>query len=486
VVEGRASPAFADRLERTTRQTRKASRRSWLALIILVAVGAGAVAAGLVAENEKFWTFAGIVFATAMTGVVAYAANQLGVAATMTDMLRATLKVDGDKTEKKDSAQRDTHLDKAAEASTKQEGPVLRLARSLENDGLLVEAEHAYLMAAEETDDPDALSWLGELRLREHNYEDAAKWLNRAKSQGNVEAAYRLGRLEADPDDSTESEIPAELDEAPRWGPLKLLAETMPNRPEFWQAYLSVVQSDEGTQSARNVIADAVEHHPNIPALELLRVRLDASDYSSTYTPLSWLYFPEIHKADLARFPEEMLPELRFHTAARWVLDDSPFYTDDLRPLFTGAKEAQDPPWRAQLLGLEAAYEYSCEGQDVTEVFHTVARLLHSALALQPHLAEPLSHDDVEALALVLEVAGDEATDPLCYQLMDARPLLRRARGESFTYRKPVFDALLSSLVPGIAVTAPIPGSSVAASQITRIIDTVGESRMGDDSAGTT
>jgi hypothetical protein len=79
VVAGQVTSAFADRLDRTTRETRKASRRSWLALGILATVGVGAVAAGVVAENEKFWTYPGIAFSMAMAGVVAYAANRLAI-----------------------------------------------------------------------------------------------------------------------------------------------------------------------------------------------------------------------------------------------------------------------------------------------------------------------------------------------------------------------------------------------------------------------
>jgi hypothetical protein len=67
-------------LSRTARETRNASYRSIISLVVLTVVAAGAVIAGVIAHSEGFWSGAGTIFYLALAAVVAYAANHLGIA----------------------------------------------------------------------------------------------------------------------------------------------------------------------------------------------------------------------------------------------------------------------------------------------------------------------------------------------------------------------------------------------------------------------
>jgi hypothetical protein len=118
-----------------------------------------------------------------------------------------------------------------------------------------------------------------------------------------------------------------------------------------------------------------------------------------------------------------------------------------------GSNTRVPPPWHSQLLAIEAAYEY------ITMEDVQAGNLLESALTLEPRLAGPLSSDDVKLLALALKSEGDRAIRSLSWDLVHARPGLEGALYSRADDRKPVFKALLSSVAPGIDISAPIPGS---------------------------
>lgn len=160
-----------------------------------------------------------------------------------------------------------------------------------------------------------------------------------------------------------------------------------------------------------------------------------------------------------------MHPELHFHVAVKLIYGDrGPGFGEELEELKQAISAAQDyngnPPWLAQLLAIEAAYEYSLEN------FKKAGELLESALkypgvfeALKPHLGEPFSSDDLQSLALILKSSGDVAARPFHSELIRARPKLEYALDTVSALRKDVFEAFINSMVPGVDIGAPIPGS---------------------------
>jgi hypothetical protein len=329
---------------------------------------------------------------------------------------------------------------RASSASARDgDSAAIRLARRLENDDKL--AEHAYRMAAEEDDNPEARYWLGSLYVKQQNYEKARDELQRAMDSGHVKAAYLLGRLA--PYD--EYLVPEDLAAS--------IAEALPDRAEFWQAHLTDILKKTGKDGVRTAIDNAIKQHSDYAILRLLRIRLDSPHYPTYESLLS----EGLASLWSAHYPENMHPELHFHTAVRLIFGDC---ATSLPDAISKARGADSPPWLSQLLAIEAAYNYRTGVGHINSVFHKVAELLEAALALKPCLAKPLSYGDVQYLVLILKSAGNEAAQPLRSQLIRAQPIFEHALSHSFdgpTGRKPVFDAVISSMVRGIDISAPIP-----------------------------
>jgi hypothetical protein len=75
-------------LGRIARQARERQYRSYALLGILAAVAGGSVAAGAYVDNPVFWGAAGSVFFMASAGLVAYAAQGLGIFSEALELIR--------------------------------------------------------------------------------------------------------------------------------------------------------------------------------------------------------------------------------------------------------------------------------------------------------------------------------------------------------------------------------------------------------------
>ena len=492
-VVGGAVPYVAEQLSHTSSKTRKASFRSFLALVVLTVIAIGAVAAGIAAKSTAFWADAGIVFYLALAVVIAYAATVLGVVSNTTKLLRGVLKPDGSTLERTEPAQ-------PSKAAPDAESAALVLARRFEKAGQLTEAEYAYLVAVEENGNPDALYWLGQQCVRRRQYKEGELWLLKAADRRHLAAAYLLGclhrihgqtvdnetytdvsyetriaayvvgRNEILPDDEqlaqyaiVPSNVKSEI--------LKDLADTLPGYVEFRQAYFASLLKDKGKDSTRIAIDKAIDEYPDNDGLRLLRIRLDWPDIYSISSVIS-------------EFPEYMHCEVNFHIAFKLINDDftidEGFHEEELREAIAKAGHDSKSPWRSQLLAIEAAYEY------IRRNDQKAALLLQSALALKPSLAEPLSSDDVQSLALILKASGDKAAGPLTSALILARPKLNATLSFYIDGRKPVFKALISSMAPGIDISAPIPGSpAFSAAEISQLVDSAGGRRESEDQMST-
>jgi TPR repeat protein len=181
-------PLIEQKLDKASRKARRASLRSWFGLVILAVVGIGAVALWIAGKNATAWTFG---YCGSMAGLIAWAANDLGVFSETTSLLRTFLTRGKSTGELTEPAQ-------PGKAAPDKGSAALVLARRFEAAGQRTEAEHAYRMAVEENDNPYALYWLGKQRVEQENYDDAEYWLRRAMRRGNVDAAFLLGTLTPD------------------------------------------------------------------------------------------------------------------------------------------------------------------------------------------------------------------------------------------------------------------------------------------------
>lgn len=493
-IEGIVS-FVAERLGRVSRQTRQASFRSLLALAALIVIAIGAVAAGLIVKNTEFWTVAGGVFYMALAVVIVYAATKLGVVSETADFLGATLKTGGRRQDK-------AAPDRQSKAVPSERDTVLKAAGRLEEEGLLAEAELAYTIAADVFDDRDAGFWLGKRYLARKDYAKGEQSLLKAARNGHALAAYLLGvlhrihgqavrnkfysdladqgvtiaayivgRNEAIPDGDRIKELvitPSPASAGGRRGAeagsemLKSLANALPDFIEFWQAYFVSLLKNDGESTAGAAIDRAVQKYPDNAALRLLQVR----------------FGPRPSYISTADFPDYMHPELYFQMIANDVRKRGPKAFEVIADFYISHAEdhEESPPWRAQLLAIKAAREY------VHENFTEAAQYLKDALACGPSVAGPLSLGDVESLALILKNSGDVTARSLVSELTRARPNLEGVLSEDEADRNRVFAALVSSMVPGIDIAAPVPslpGSGVL--KIPQLIDLIDGSLGGED-----
>jgi hypothetical protein len=72
-----------------SRKSHSARSTTFAGLGVLVGIAGIAVAAGVIASNPVFWAAAGSVFVLASTGLVAWAAKQLGIVGDLAELLRA-------------------------------------------------------------------------------------------------------------------------------------------------------------------------------------------------------------------------------------------------------------------------------------------------------------------------------------------------------------------------------------------------------------
>jgi hypothetical protein len=467
-----AVPRLDAGLDKTSRDTQKGSRRSWWGLCILVVLAIGSVAGGVVAKSPVFWAFAGSICVGASAGLLALAARDLGIASETASFLRMLLPKQKSTSDGKDP---DGHSGEVGPVSHR-ESAALRLARRLENDhGKDNElTEVAYRMAAQENDTPDALYWLGDRYAKERKYQDAKDELRKAKKKGSVDAAFLLGTLTPDSQYLQQDDIART-----NLRILRLLAEALPDRIEFWQAYLISLLKEEGKDSARLAGAKAVEDYDGDPRLRLLQIRLDSPDYPHFNSFFEALKYSS---KDIGAFPEAMHAELYFHAAVKLIYAGGPasnklFYSEywdlyqmdedikkssdrykeefgaSLRKYISEAGQFKHTLWLSQLAAVEAAYEY------VLRNFDKAGALLESALESKPRVAGPLSFDDVQSLALILKSAGDNTVEPLSSALLRARRNLEGAVEYDIDNRQHLFRALIASMVPGVDIQAPIPGT---------------------------
>ena len=517
-------PHVARELGKTSRETRKARSRTLLALLILTVVAIGAVVAGIVANNNAFWTGASIVFYMALAALITYAANELGIVSKTADLLRAALNVS-------EGSPEQSKPTKASKASGVADAALV-LATRFEEAGQLTEAENAYVMAAEENGDKRALYWLGLTCIDRGDYKEAELWLLKAAGRGQLGAYYQLGWLHrvhgqkipdeiyeemlhrgvsiaaylighsdayeddylsdyafpeigqlslgdlrryviepsgveanGEPHDSTNASLMSEI--------LKNLTGALPEYAEFWQAYLVELLDDNDVDGAILAIDEAIEGQPNNYGLRLLRVRLDSS---------------HADQIDVSTVPEPMRAEISFHKAISIIRKDGYDYLvnrflgrvhdldDQLKLVISEAEHYQsEPPWRSQLLAIKAIREY------ISGRYRNAGKLLKESLTLESNLTGDLSSDDVGSLALTLEFWGNNAVRPLASALLRARPKIQNAlNGRSDDVR--ISKALLSSMVPGIDMRVPIPGSpQFSATELLEVLDSSGLHRKARD-----
>lgn len=467
VIEGRASKEFGRRLERTSRKAQKASDRTWRAFVVLIVAAVGVVVAGWVAKNEAVWKAAATVLLVAGLVAIARAADQLGAAATATDFLRAALKIDGSKG--KGAFQGAAHED--APASQNSESAAILLARRLQQDNKLVAAKKAYELAADEDTNPDAPFSLAKIYLNEQNYAEGKRWLRKAKDRGSVEGAYLLGSL------NPHGKLRAQHESLQL---LQILAEAHPNHHEFWQAYYMAVRDVKGARDADIAIVRAFLNHDGNAILRLLATRAIAPEYTGIDEEVLHTDPEEIlniHltksgelKADRYRspFPEAMHYELYFHAAVKLIHgkpDDSEL-GEKLKQALVRALQfdarTNTPTWLWQVFAIEAAYTLVVASSD--RDIRRAGGLLQSVLEMKPPI--PFL-EDISALAVILKSAGDQAAEPLVSEIIRARPGLGLAGANcrDSDVRESLFKALISAMVPGVDVTAPVPASPALASK---------------------
>jgi tetratricopeptide (TPR) repeat protein len=486
----------AEQLGRASRDTRTASRRSWLSLAVLTIIAIGAVAAGIIAKSAEFWGGASIVFYLALATVITYAATQLGIVSNTATLLRAALKADSSTPEQTKSAQ-------LVKAAPDVGSAALALARRFEEAGQLTEAEYAYLMAVQENGNRDALYWLGRQYVMRQQYKEGEGWLLKAADSGHALAAYLLGCLHRIHGQAIDDKIYTKVRYATEIATyitgrnelipdgerleeygivrskanseiLRDLACALPDHIEFWQAYFVSLLRDDRMDGARVAIDKAVKDRPDNHGLRLLQIRSDSSHVETIRVS----HF-------IAEFPDCMHPELHFHIALKLINDDhkvsdADLYGEDIREAIAEAEREDKSSWRSQLLALKAAYEYrQYNNQEAAE-------LLEAALAFKPRLVEPLSAGDVRSLALILKSLGDKASELFISELIFARPKLKEALGSGAESREPLFKALISSMVPGIDIGAPIPGSpALGVAEVHQLVDSADGQRESKEQTST-
>jgi len=190
------------------------------------------------------------------------------------------------------------------------------------------------------------------------------------------------------------------------------------------------------------------------------------------------------YRTFMSYFPEYMHPELNFHVAVKlinhYIGTMNRNIDRELREAISKAGQHEErAPWRSQLLAIEAAYEYSLKNDQ------KAGELLEAALALKPNLAEPLSSVDVQSLALILRYSEDRRAGPLIEELIRERHKLEYALSRDFDTRMPVFKALLSSMVPGIGIGDPVPGSPVfSVAEIPQLADSARKAARAEAELG--
>jgi hypothetical protein len=526
-----AVPHVAEELDNTSRQTRKARYRSLFALLVLTVVAVGAVAAGIFAKNAAFWAGASIVFYMALAAVITYAANELGIVSKTAELLRAALKTAGSTPELAKPAEPSEaapDVGRAALVLAERFANAGQLAEAEQACLMAVQENGAkdalYFLAGQCFDRGDYKEselWLlkavgrGHLgasyRLgclhRIHGQSINDETYKRMFAQGISIAAYIIGRGGIVEDDSypDDYEFPTEsrfsrddlakytVDPAadyvrpdlkitgeitaihrPRKSEiLKDLADALPGYVEFWHAYfVSLLDDGNSKYDVDGAIGKVMESLPDSYGLQLLRVRF---------------HYWFIDQIDISGAPASMRAELNLHKAICFVngFNYEDFYFSDehqpddrdpdeeLRLIISEARHYQDePPWRSQLLGIEAAHEY------VLKHYQKAGQLLRDVLNLKPVLVEPFSLDDISSLALVFEFWGDKAAAPLVSDLARVRPMLQGVLHEDNENRKQVFRKLISSIAPGVDMRVPIPGSpQFSGADMVKLIDSAGVSR---------
>ena len=245
---------------------------------------------------------------------------------------------------------------------------------------------------------------------------------------------------------------------------LKTVAETLPHNVEIWQAYFSNLLEINGKDRALTAINEAVAKYPANKSMQLLRLRLESPEYPSLNLGR---YGVSSSDKLVASFPEYMHPELHFHIAVnRMYLCANDFnyegFRNELdRDIFAARCCNVNPPWGSQLVALEAAYEYGRKNDT------KAIELLESALALAPVLAAPLYTEGVKLLVLILKSPwnDDERADVLkiasMSTLFGARPKIVYSSADESQVRRRIVRELMSSMVPGVDIGAPILGGPV-------------------------
>ena len=455
----------ARQLGAASRETREAEQRSWLALFGLTAIAIGAVAAGVIAKSPEFWTAVGSVFYLALAVVITYAAGKLGAVSKTAIRLRDTLKGAEAAPDRAEPAQ-------PQEAAPDAASIALELAGQFEEAGQLTEAEHAYLVAAKDGD-PEALYWLGQRYIMKREYGEGELKLFEAACKGNKNAAYLLGFIHREHGQAISNDayskmagkaviaayiagrnqtFLAESGLAPYATPpaevLKNLAWTLPDYAEFWQAYFASLLRDHDPASVAAVIDHALDKHPGNYTLKLLRLRIRP---------------PWEGEGDADSYPESMRPEVHFHEAVYHIREYRGGDDILLRYAISAARNHDEKlPWHAQFLAIEAAHEYGMKHDQ------EAAELLERALALGAGPVDPVSLGEVKSLAVILKYSGDETARPLISELIRARPSLEKTLSDD---RGPVIEVLVSAMVRGIDICAPVPGSpKLSATEITQFI----------------
>jgi hypothetical protein len=114
--------------------------------------------------------------------------------------------------------------------------------------------------------------------------------------------------------------------------------------------------------------------------------------------------------------------------------------------------------------------------------FKRAGDLLESALALEPHLGGPLSVGDLQSPALILKSQGDARSLQFEKELIRARPNLANAVSWNIDERKPLLEALITSVAPGLDIGAPITGAPApCVDDIHQLVDSVSTAPETED-----